>query len=620
MAIFHRDGRPVETSSLEAMLTACPERAVDGHDTWSQGAIALAHQHFWVTPEEQGELQPLVTDGGGLVITCDARLDNREELAKRLEIDPSELRAMSDADLLLRAYRRWGEDCPTYLQGDFAFAVWDAGKNRLFLACDPLGMRSLGYYLDAQRCVAGSEIRAVLAHPDVPRRMNEARVAEYLVIAWDNAPETIYEQIFYLPAAHCLSVGPDEARLWRYWQLDPHERLRYRRDEEYSEHYLALLVDCVRDRMRTSGKIGITMSGGLDSTSMAAVANRLLPQAAPAQERLLSFSYTFDELQSCDEREYIRPVVDDLGLEAHYLPCDGCWTLRDLPSWPVEPDFILSDPFALLPEQVMQAAGQAGVRVLLSGYFGDALFTGGYFWALDALREGRLGQLAAELYHRPSWMLIREDFFQYGLRELIPYRLKQAFRRVRPRAAEAVNPGMEPGWAARVRLDERIRGYDERSIYPAPGQYARLRSLLQPSWWQGLGAARRFYHRRGVELEQPYRDRRLIEFVMSLPADQLGRPIRDRWVHSNAMVGLLPEKVRERTRRTNFNALMQKGIALEWETVCSLLNPAQAQVVARGWAKPGWLAEQLESILDEERMGMLWLWSCVELWLRRFWA
>ncbi len=614
LAVFHRQGKPVEQPLVEAMLAATPERAVDGQSMWLQSAVALAHQHFWVTPEEQGERQPLVSADGHLVLSCDARLDNRPALAAALGLPDTEGRSMSDAALILAAYRRWGVHCVQHLLGDFGFALWDATQQHLFVACDALGARSLCYHLDDGRAVVASELLAILAHPEVEPRMNEAKVAEFLVGAEDEQEESFYEGIRYCPPGHCLLISADAERKWRYWDVDPQRRIRCRSDGEYAEQYLELLKEAVRCRLRCSGPVAISMSGGLDSTSLAALS---APMLAP--RRLKTFSYAFDALKSCDEREYIRPVVEQYGLDATYIPCDDKWTLRDLPQWPSERDYLWSDAYAWLPRSVMAAAQATGCRLLLGGYFGDTLFEGGAFWALDMLRERRWGQLGRMLVRAPRSIDWRADLLQNGLRQLLPQQIAQAYRRLRPRRTESLHPGLHPHLAQRTRLDQRINADQAWRRFRAPGFGARYRSLTPNVFPQGRAAVRRVYNRYGLEPENPYYDRRLVEFVLAVPADQSGRPGWDRWVHRKAMRGILPEEVRLRRTKTNFDSLVEIGLRQrERETVRALLQ--QPQIVAREMIRADWLQEAQRDLAAGVGDWLpLWLSLSLELWLSRYW-
>jgi asparagine synthase (glutamine-hydrolysing) len=449
--------------------------------------------------------------------------------------------------------------------------------------------------------------------------MNEAKVAEFLVDAYDEQEESFFEGIYYLPPAHCLLVTSDSVRKWRYWDVDPQRRIRYRHDSEYAEHYLELLTEAVRCRLRSTGPVGISMSGGLDSTSLAALAARLLPEAPVPPGPLKSFSYVFDELVSCDERAYIQPVVDLYGLEATYLRCDDRWTLRDPEQWPVERDYVWSDAYVRLPMAAMAAARQAGCRLLLGGYYGDTLFQGAAFWALDPLREFRWGELAWIVRYAGSHVDWRADVLGHALRQLIPAELRRLYRRVRRRGATGLHPGLHPGFVQRTHLAQRLAENQPWRRFRAPGFGERYRTLTLNVFPQGRAAVRRLYNRHGLELESPYYDRRLVEFVLAVPADQLGRPGWDRWVHRKAMSGLLPEANRLRRQMTDFVPLAKKGLVnKEADGVRAILN--RPQIVRREMVRAEWLQQAWHEVTDGPGDWFpLWMCLSLELWMSRYW-
>lgn len=617
VALLNRDGAPASASSLRAMLAVRPERGPDGVDLWCKGPVALGRGHFWITAQEWGERQPLVDNG--LALVADARLDNRAELAQLLAIDPAGLPRISDGELILRAYDRWAERCVEHLLGDFVFALWDDRRQQMLVARDPLGVHLVAYTADHRHFLVASELGALLTHPAVAARVDDNRVASFLANTGAQPEDSFLQGLRYLAPAHALTVSADDLTVWRYWDIDPARTIRYRSDAEYAGHYLDLLNTAVADRLHTPGAIGVSMSGGLDSTAVAALAAQQLAAAAPAR-RLHTYSYAFDELASCDEREYIRPVVERFDLDANYLICDDKWALKDLDQWPLSRDYVLADPFALLPATVMKAAGESGTRLLLTGYFGDVLFTGGHYWALDLLRAGRLGRLTRTTLANRRTIRWGESFGEYGLRRLIPTGASRAYRRLRPRSPARTLPGISPALLDRTDLAERYALDQPPSSDWPPGAWQRYKSIFHTVNSQGPGVVRYQYNQNGLEIAIPYYDRRLVEFVMAVPAYILGGPDADRLLHREAMRGILPETVRLRRTPTSFAPLMLVGLQdKEWATIQSLLR--KPLIVERGYIDRSWLAERLQHGFDlSPESGLLWRSLSLELWLRRYWS
>jgi asparagine synthase (glutamine-hydrolysing) len=620
VAVFCRNGAPVIPETVEAMLVAGQGRAIDGMDQWIQGSVAMGHQHFWITPEEVGERQPLVADGGNYAIVCSARLDNRHYLITTLDLHSTDSRSVSDASLILQAYRRWGTATVDHLLGDYTFVIWDAQQQHLFIARDALGSREVCYYLDRHTLLVASEPGQILAHPAVQRRLNEGRVAEYLAYVWDNHEETFYQGINFCPPAHCLLVTPESLRQWRHWDIDPKVEIHYRDDREYAEHFHSLLTEAVRCRLRTVGPVGISLSGGLDSATIAALAATLLPECLPQQAHLKSFSYVFAELFSCDESRYIKPLVERYGIDAAYILSDDKWPLKNYPGWPSYRDNPAQDNMVLLTIAVLRAASTAGCRLLLTGLFGDHLFSGGDFWAADMIRHHRWSQLLVEIRsNKGTAVNWQQEILLNGFRPLAPAWLKRAYLHLRPISIEARHPGLQPSFAARTHLQERSLWNDRLKQYPAPGQWPRYRVLTDHGMSQGNALIRQLASQFGIDYAHPFFDRRLVEFIMAIPAYQLDRPRRKKWLLRNTMADFLPEVVSERVGKTSLNPLSEKGLLHEEQDIVRKIFD-DPQIVKRGFVRGDWLRQELDAGRNWLRNGhLLWLSLSLEIWLDRYW-
>ena len=208
VGIYNLDDRPVNHADLVHMVDILAHRGPDGAAVWCEANVGLGHRMLHTTPESLSETLPFVDKSRDLVITADARIDNREELTEALGLSAETAKQLSDSQFILQAYIKWGEDCPNHLLGDFAFVIWDGRKQKLFCARDHFGVKPFYYYHAPGKFFAfATEIKALLTLADVPRQLNELRVGQYLTGMFDDKEITFYEGILRLPPAHVMTFA-----------------------------------------------------------------------------------------------------------------------------------------------------------------------------------------------------------------------------------------------------------------------------------------------------------------------------------------------------------------------------------------------------------------------------
>lgn len=610
--ILHRDRGPVSPEETAGVVSALAHRGPDGERVERSGEWALAHRHFWTTPEEVGERQPLATPGpeGAPVVylAFDGRLDNRRELLAALDVLPAA--APSDARLVLAAYRRWGDGCFERLLGPFAAVVVDPVRRRVVLARDPLGDRSLVYHLTPTLFLAASEEGALLSHPAVSSEVDEGTIARFFALAPAEVGRTFFRQVAELPPGHLLSVrfdeGPPELRQWWRWQAAETERGVS--DGEWAERFRDTLRASVRCRLRTTAPPAVLMSGGLDSTSVAALAADELATSAPGA-RLRTLSWVFDDFVESDERRFMEAVVAATGADPVWIRSDDGWPLRDGATWPMSVAAPYNAVYRRLRERAYGAARAGGARAVLTGEGGDHLFFGRADWLKDLLAERRFGAALAGI-GRELALHGRDDLTRVGLRSTLA---RAAGRGARPRPeAEWLTPKARSltggaGWGrwtgtASVRRPEQLAGLLDGRVAASIQVEAAVAS------------------RQEIELRRPYRDRRLVELALALPAHQLYRAGWAKWVARQAMRGILPETVRLRRWRSSLYPLARRGLVeREVARVRELLDSPGAlwpEFVRSEWLRE-FFPSQVEAGVDGP--AALTAWQCVslELWRGR---
>jgi asparagine synthase (glutamine-hydrolysing) len=541
-------------------------RGPDRAGLWSEGPLGLGHRLLVTTPESAQERLPARKDV--LVLTADARIDNRAELIVRLSLTDRPPEGITDGALILAAYEQWGEDCPRNMIGDFAFAVWDGRRQTVFCARDHAGVKPFYYHLSHRLLAFASEIKALLTLPEVPRRLNELRVADHLTGLLEDQEITFYRDILRLPAGHSLSVGRGKARVQPYFRLDALREEPARADAEYAEAFRAHFTEAVRSRVRSRFPVGSLLSGGLDSSFIVGTAREAV--ARGGNGALRTFSAVFpglpeSDLGKIDERGFIRAVVGLGDLEPHYVEADRLSPLEDLDRvfWHEDEAFLA--PNLYMHWALYRAAQGAGVRVLLDGLDGDTTVSHGLEYLAELLRAGRIGALMAEVTALAGRHGIsrRRVFDHFVLRPLVPGPVRtvwKALRRRRPVHGSLSVP-IRPAFARRVGLRDRIasleRGGSRRSRTARESHWQGLTSGLLP---YTLELADRAAAAFGVEPRYPFFDRRLVEYCLALPPEQKLHGGWTRVVERRAMAGLVPEEVRWRVGKGNLSPNFKRGL------------------------------------------------------------
>ena len=607
---YSLDGRPAERAALRRMVEAMPHRGPDGTGLWCEGPVGLGHRMLHTTPESLSERLPCEDPASSAVITSDVRIDNRDELIGQLGLR-ARAHPISDSELVLAAYRRWGERCPERLLGAFAFAVWDRGAQKLFCARDHFGINPLYYHHRAGRAFAfASEIKALLALPSVPARLNEVRVADHLARMREDKEATIYEEILRLPPAHAMAITTGGVRQWKYWTLGPDPDVGAMSDEAYTERFLELFTEAVRCRLRSAFPVGAQLSGGLDSSFVACLARDLLRRQGEGP--LHTISCVFDETPACDERPYIEAVLEGGGMAPHFVQGDRYGPLSSLDEiYDVLDDHVAAGNHHLIWE-MYRAAQQAGVRVVLDGIDGDNTVSHGELYLKELARAGQWGEFAREVAltterhrhadHRQGfqealsnpgvlltqfglselgrlaeqgrWLRFASGarqisryfsvergklYRRYGRKLLVPRPLLR-LRRARQGRDSPLPPLVDEAFAQRIGLRKRLKQYEGAALKLEAVRETQRMLFESGRIVPAFEATNHYAAAFSLEARHPFMDKRLIEFCLALPARQSFREGWTRMIMRQAMEGVVPEPVRWRAGKARITPHFTRGL------------------------------------------------------------
>ena len=594
-------------SAAQRMLAAIPHRARFPAAAYTRGLATLAVSATFARESVFAE-HP---DGSAIVF--DGRLDNREDLAAALSLDTT----ASAADVVVAACVKWGERACEGMLGDFAFAAWDASRGRMIAARDALGQRPLFYAVIPGATLVASEPRQILAHPSFTARVNEGAIAEYLTGRPCSVEETVWEGIQRLRPAHVLAVEDASTMTRRYWDFDPECRVECVTDDDYDERFRSLLREAIACRTADTSRVGIFLSGGLDSSAIAAAAETLNRERGHASIR--AYSLTFPGLPA-DESPYIEAVVQRWQLPSRRLRArppsrqeieQECARHADLPA---SPNGATLDPLRHL------AAGE--VDVVLTGYGGDDWFTGSPAHTVDLLREGRLLAAAVQLAHDarlPGRSYTASGLLRATVSPLLSPGLR-AWLRPLAGAPPLEFPWVQPEFAARTSLEQRL----QRTPLVPFGSMVQAdihRMLNGLSQTRGDELEDRAATVAGIEQRHPFNDRRIAEFGFALPEAQRWSGGETKVLLRRALSPALPDRVRRRNDKAEFTPTLVQTI----EHLGGAQFLSDLGVVDAGWINGPAIKQaydemrQLYSRGDESYIRLadaVWSVAAVELWYR----
>ena len=532
--------------------------------------------------EEAGGRGVLPLPSGGVLVAT-ARLDNRDELLARFELP----RDVEDRQLVAAAWEWWGERACEQLFGDWSFAMWDPHERRLVLSRDHFGNTALYYHRGARSLLFGSSRKALLALPEVPRRLNELRLAQHLAFWVTDGGATMHDSILRLPPGHQLVATESSFRIDRYWHPEDLPELRLGGDDQYVDAFLERYDAAVRARLRTKRRVATTLSSGLDSGSVTALAARALADRPGALTAFTSVP-RFPEIAQTvprvvvDEWDLAHLVAQRSGIEDHRRLIGASVTtlasferslfLHD------EPEYAAANLHWIIA--LLEESRDAGAGVVLTGQLGN----GGVSWSGDQQRPLRSLLTGRWL---DSWKATRE--FQRNRRTSFARAVwAQIVRPMQVRAtAFAFRRGwsdlamrhnlMSPEFARRTDIAAKFRaaGYDPLHSAILDARAQQLRVLLPDinpvgAVWHEAGAGY------GLDILDPTADVRLLELVLGMPDDQFVRGPNDRWLMRRSMEGLLPPEVQWNVRRGRQGADLLFRLRADGEA----LDAAVAQLAA----------------------------------------
>lgn len=605
---------------LDAMVRSLQHRGPDAHGVNGGEGWGFGHARLSIIDLETGA-QPMRSACGRIWVTFNGEIYNYKELRRRLEQRGHSFATQSDTEVLLAGYSEWGERLVEHLNGMFAFAIWDEAQRQLTLARDRVGIKPLYYATHEERLAFASEPKALLEHPWVGRSLNLAALDAYLDLGYVPPPHSMFRDLRQLRPGHVLTWRNGELQERCYWDARP-SPIRGRSLDEWAEEIEPVLVDAIERRLLADVPVGAFLSGGLDSSTIVAVASQV--RASP----LATFSVGYGaEGSSFDERSAAREVSVAFGTEHRELVLDAS-SLSDLGAVVDAFDEPFASPTSLLSLALSRFAAKS-VKVALAGDGGDEVF-GGY----PRYRGMQLSELASRL---PACAVNSARRLLRGTEASVARSYRRWARQFleglhRPAAARYASwvgyatvsdrdallaPEITTQLSRSRRLDPVARAFERASEGDAIARasYADLHGFLPENV---LRCSDRMSMAASLEVRVPFCDHRLVEAAATVPGWQRISLLASKRILRRIASKRLPRSVMRRSK-LGFNGPMGAWMRGQLPLLRSdLLAPRQVR--ARGLLRPA----AVKRIIDEHEAGhrdhsvRLWSLAVLEQWQRKY--
>jgi len=606
---------PVDLADIKRMCDAIVHRGPDDEGQHVRDNVGLGMRRLSIIDLTTGS-QPIYNEDGSIVIVFNGEIYNHNELRRELIAKGHIFKTKADTEAIVHAYEEYGVDCPTKLNGMFAFAIWDSRKKQLFLARDRIGIKPLYYYVDKNRIVFGSELKSILQIRDVPRSVNPKALDNFLTFEYIASPLSIFEKIYKLPPAHWLLYRDGQVRIEKYWQLQ--YRASSKTEDELAEEFLYLFQDAVKLRLMSDVPLGSFLSGGLDSSSIVAMMRRSAPNSVK------TFSIGFDDA-TYNELPYARTIANYFKTEHHEE-----FITPNVVSLTEKIFHQLDEPFgdfSVFPTYLVSQMARKHVTVVLSGDGGDELFAGYDTYIAD--------RIARQYQKLPGFL--RNGFINPIVNLLPPTDKKKGLIN---RARRFVEGTKLPAHLQHVRwmifLQEAEKNWlysqDLKSALSDHNPYAfieeKFASLASndPLDQQEyvdittylvddiLVKVDRMSMAVSLEARVPFLDHRFVEFAASVPPEMRLRGKRTKYLLKKAMTGILPDSIINRGKE-GFSIPIKNWMKKELKPMM-IEALSESSLKKTGFFQPSYVKKLIKEHLDgkENHSHRLWALMMFQMW------
>jgi len=612
------EGQPPAHDYIEKVRATIAPYGPDSDEQYSEGGIKVLYRAFCTTKESRRETQPYISPSG-VVITWDGRLDNRADLVSELR-DSLTINS-TDIAIVAVAYEKWGVGCLAKLVGDWALSIWNPVSRLLILAKDPIGTRHLFYSFDNNKVTWCTILDPLVRFAETTFTLNEEYIAGWFSY-FPAAHLTPYVGIHAVPPSSSVLLRPGKHTVSKYWDFDPARRIRYRTDEAYEEHFRTVFAQAVQRRLRSDCPVLAELSGGLDSSSIVCMADRIVSRGAREVSKVETISWyddSYDHIEpDTNELHWITKVEEKRGHTGYHINLRELKAAKGDSSRPFTSDRD-HERFAATPsneELSIHLKHYAAYmlshsyRVTLSGIGGDEATCGDApsptIELQNLLAEARFVALVSQLriwatkMKQPALSLLCRAVWGF-----VSLTLTGVSVRMGP--APWFHPDfVRRNYAAACGYPSRVKLFGPLPSFQANVAMLNVLRRLVADWALRPDMLR--------EVRFPYLDRDFLEFIYAIPREQIVGVGKRRFLMKRALAGIVPDKLLNR-RRKLFVEQATRSVATEWT---ALAEDQHIFASSGGFVKPDRLREVLQNVRRAEAIPSLSLMRSMtlEFWLR----
>lgn len=607
----YNDSQKVDEKALVRARDTMAYRGPDDAGLYvsSDKKVGLGHRRLSIIDISFAGHQPFSNKDRSIWIVFNGEIYNYLEIRSELVLKGYSFKSDTDTEVIIYAYEEWGEECVKKFNGMWSFALWDTHKQNLFCSRDRFGVKPFYYYLDRERFVFASEIKAMLSWPFIPRVSNDSKIFEYLAFSFlDTTSQTFFQKIEQLKPAHNLTLKNGQLKTYRYWDI-LEKKVENLSDNEIKEKFRFLLQDAIRLRFRSDVPVAVLLSGGLDSSAIACLAANAMPNT-----QINVFSAVYPG-QTCDESDYIQAVLQKYpNLNPNFIYPQSGDLSKEIGKIIWHQDEPFSSTTTLSHWLLMKEINKAGIKVVLSGQGADEVLAGYYdsfgYYLVELLRQGSIKKFQKE------FKLIAKNY-QFSKTYLALNLIKSLL----PRKAANLLRGA---------LKDKIFYWLNFSFIAKYYGYAfsenKFKNVFSNNLWRLLATDSLprilHYEDRGsmafsIEERVPFLDYRLVEFIFSLPDKYKIDNGLTKTILRDSLKNIVPEEILQRKIKIGFSTPIK-----QWLQVNEKLagTPSTFRFTRKKYLKEYAVKKMMPIYMKgtQNQNEVVWRIINLELWLKEF--